>query len=148
MPMHRSAARVCTTLAFLILACMSPACVLEKWHGSDAQARGDSQPARYLEVSEVKGRVWSAPVGADPLDDEGWSQVNVGDTLANGHVLRTTARSEIELVLHPSDPPASFLIRRSALVRVEEMLSAAPRRVATRKPDRVTSEVAMGRVGE
>lgn len=86
---------------------------------SSAPAAG--VPSLVYEVIAVQGKVRIAPTGTDPLRDEGWSAVQVGDSLVAGKQICVPLRGALKLVARPADPPTVIMIEPSTLVNISEL---------------------------
>lgn len=86
-----------------------------------------SQPAAkngdlVYEVVEVQGKAHVAPTGTDPLKNDGWTPIKVGDQLHAGQLVRVfTVRSKVKVVARPADPPTVMLFDRGTLVNISEL---------------------------
>ncbi len=80
-----------------------------------------AEPSLYYEVVQVKGKVRVAPIGTDPLKDQGWTLVKLGDRLVEGVQISTGMRDAVKVTAVPSDPPTVMLIERLSLIAISEL---------------------------
>jgi hypothetical protein len=85
-----------------------------------------SQPAvndssLVYEINAIQGNVRVAPVGTNPMKDEGWKPVKLGESLHAGQTVRVPFRGKLKVTARPANPPTVMLFDSGTLVEISEL---------------------------